>query len=221
MTSPNFTRPLTSVMTAGSFGRRASKSSTTLGRPRVMSFRFAVSRGIFTSTSPASTVCPSSTIRWEPEGISMRGPATFVNGSLYLRSIESWARVDIRPARSVAKLQEEATGVIPDSEFGRFVARVSTAEQTSGQIQQQSERTIDGNGIRECRGHIGVEKDHIPAALVYGIAGVLPRRNRRQVGARRCRGPCVPATAASRPVFGRSFCRPRRWRVPRLRSRRR
>ena len=56
-------------------------------------------------------------------------PATFVNGSLYLRSIESWARVDIRPAPSAAGLQEEATGVIPDSEFGRFVARVSGTEQ--------------------------------------------------------------------------------------------
>ena len=56
-------------------------------------------------------------------------PATFVNKSLYVRSIESWARVDIRPAQRVANLEQEATGVIPDSEFGRFVARVSAAEQ--------------------------------------------------------------------------------------------
>jgi hypothetical protein len=46
--------------------------------------------------------------------------AIFVNKSLYVRSIESWARVDIRPARSVASIEKEATGVIADSEFGRF-----------------------------------------------------------------------------------------------------
>ena len=56
-------------------------------------------------------------------------PATFVNKSLYVRSIESWARVDIRPATSAASLGEEARGVIPNSEFGRFVARVSAAGQ--------------------------------------------------------------------------------------------
>ncbi len=55
--------------------------------------------------------------------------ATFVNKSLYVRSIESWARVDIQPARSVASIEKEATGVIADSEFGRFVATVGTAEQ--------------------------------------------------------------------------------------------
>jgi len=56
-------------------------------------------------------------------------PATFVNKSLYVRSIESWARVDIRPAPRVANTEKEATGIISDSEFGRFVARVSAAGQ--------------------------------------------------------------------------------------------
>lgn len=56
-------------------------------------------------------------------------PATFVNKSLYVRSIESWARVDIRPAPKAANLEEEARGVIANSEFGRFVARVSAAGQ--------------------------------------------------------------------------------------------
>ena len=55
--------------------------------------------------------------------------ATFVDKSLYVRSIESWARVDIRPAPRVANTEKEATGIIPDSEFGRFVAKVAVAEQ--------------------------------------------------------------------------------------------
>lgn len=55
--------------------------------------------------------------------------AAFVDGSLYLRSIESWARVDIRAAQSAATLEKEAAGILPDSEFGRFVARVTAAEQ--------------------------------------------------------------------------------------------
>ncbi len=67
-TSPYLTLPSISVMTAGSFGRRASNSSTTRGRPPVMSLVLAVSRGILASTSPAETACPSSTIRCAPEG---------------------------------------------------------------------------------------------------------------------------------------------------------
>ena len=56
-------------MTAGSFGLRASNSSTTRGRPPVMSLVFVVSRGIFASTSPASTVSPSCTIRCACDGM--------------------------------------------------------------------------------------------------------------------------------------------------------
>jgi enterochelin esterase-like enzyme/outer membrane protein assembly factor BamB len=55
--------------------------------------------------------------------------AIFVNKSLYVRSIESWARVDIRPAQSVASIEKEAAGVIADSQFGRFVATVVAAGQ--------------------------------------------------------------------------------------------
>ena len=51
-TSPRWTVPSISVMIAGSLGLRASKSSTTRGRPPVMSLVFVVSRGIFTSVSP-------------------------------------------------------------------------------------------------------------------------------------------------------------------------
>ena len=56
-------------MTAVSRGLRASNSSTTRGRPPVMSFVFVVSRGIFASTSPANTVSPSLTIRCECDGM--------------------------------------------------------------------------------------------------------------------------------------------------------
>ena len=56
-TSPYLTAPSISVMTAGSLGRRASNSSTTRGRPPVMSLVLAVSRGILASTSPGETSC--------------------------------------------------------------------------------------------------------------------------------------------------------------------
>ena len=54
--------PSISEMTAVSRGFLASNSSTTRGRPPVMSFVFVVSRGIFASTSPADTISPSCTI---------------------------------------------------------------------------------------------------------------------------------------------------------------
>src|SRR5215470_17422018 len=50
VTSPYFTVPLISAMTAVSRGLRASNSSTTRGRPPVMSLVFVVSRGIFAIT---------------------------------------------------------------------------------------------------------------------------------------------------------------------------
>ena len=65
---PKATTPSISEMTACSLGLRASKSSATRGRPPVMSFVFVVSRGIFASTSPASTSSPSFTTRLAPSG---------------------------------------------------------------------------------------------------------------------------------------------------------
>ncbi len=56
-------------MTAGSRGLRVSKSSTTRGRPPVMSLVLVVSRGIFASTSPGCTSSPSATIKWAREGM--------------------------------------------------------------------------------------------------------------------------------------------------------
>ena len=56
-------------MTAVSRGLRASNSSTTRGRPPVMSLVFVVSRGIFASTSPANTSSPSLTMRWACDGM--------------------------------------------------------------------------------------------------------------------------------------------------------
>ncbi len=60
---PCRTVPSISEMTAVSRGFRASKSSTTRGRPPVMSFVLVVSRGIFAMTSPATTVSPLVTIK--------------------------------------------------------------------------------------------------------------------------------------------------------------
>ena len=63
------TMPSISEMTAVSRGFRASKSSTTRGRPPVMSFVFVVSRGIFARTWPANTVSSSSTIKCACDGM--------------------------------------------------------------------------------------------------------------------------------------------------------
>ena len=66
---PYLTTPSISLMTAGSRGLRASNSSTTRGRPPVMSLVLVVSRGIFARTWPASTVSPSLTIRCARDGM--------------------------------------------------------------------------------------------------------------------------------------------------------
>src|SRR6266851_5721804 len=66
---PCLTIPSISEITAVSRGLRASNSSTTRGRPPVMSFVFVVSRGIFASTSPADTISPSCTIRCACDGM--------------------------------------------------------------------------------------------------------------------------------------------------------
>src|SRR5439155_334780 len=66
-------------MTAGSFGLRVSKSSTTRGRPPVMSLVLVVSRGIFARMSPGCTSSPSLTIKWARDGIRYFFTALFVN----------------------------------------------------------------------------------------------------------------------------------------------
>ena len=58
---PKETIPEISVTVALSFGRRASKSSATLGRPPVISLVFVVSLGIFDTVSPAKISSPSFT----------------------------------------------------------------------------------------------------------------------------------------------------------------
>ena len=59
--SPKLTMPSISLTSAGSSGVRASKSSSTRGRPPVMSLVWAAWRGIFASVWPACTSSPSST----------------------------------------------------------------------------------------------------------------------------------------------------------------
>ena len=60
--------PSISATMAASFGRRASNSSATRGRPPVMSRILLPSRRILASTSPAPTGCPSRTSRRAPVG---------------------------------------------------------------------------------------------------------------------------------------------------------
>src|SRR6266704_2523680 len=62
--------PSTSEIVAGSFGRRASNSSATRGRPPVMSRVLYASRDTLASTSPAYTSWPSSTVSCAPSGMT-------------------------------------------------------------------------------------------------------------------------------------------------------
>src|SRR5438034_6304333 len=78
---PISTRPSISVMTACSFGLRASKSSATRGKPPVMSFVRVAPRTIFAITSPTNTSPPSATARFAPTEIDGRVEmGSFVKG---------------------------------------------------------------------------------------------------------------------------------------------
>ena len=68
----NSTMPSISVTIACSFGRLASNSSATLGRPPVISFVFVVSRGIFARISPGATIWFLSTSICAPAGSRYR-----------------------------------------------------------------------------------------------------------------------------------------------------
>jgi enterochelin esterase-like enzyme/outer membrane protein assembly factor BamB len=63
-------------------------------------------------------------------------PASFANGSLYLRSLSEWARVDIVENAEQVRFAAQTGGVIPDSEFGRFVARLGGAADKTALIDQ-------------------------------------------------------------------------------------
>ena len=67
--SPNDTVPSISVITAGSLGWRASKSSATRGRPPVMSRVLYTSRLILAILSPGWTVAPLASSSWAPTGM--------------------------------------------------------------------------------------------------------------------------------------------------------
>ena len=67
---PKLTTPSISLTTAGSDGLRASNNSVTRGKPPVISPDLPNARGIFTSTSPAWIVFPSSTRICDPTGRS-------------------------------------------------------------------------------------------------------------------------------------------------------
>ena len=101
---PNFTTPSISLMIAGSRGLRASNSSTTRGRPPVMSLVFVVSRGIFARTSPANTSSPSRTMRWARDGMWNRRVAAVLQLDLDRRLLLLVRRVDDDQAREARDL---------------------------------------------------------------------------------------------------------------------
>ena len=68
--SPNRTTPSISEIVAGSFGRRASNSSATRGRPPVMSRVLYASRPTLAIVVPALIRCPSSTVSCAPTGMT-------------------------------------------------------------------------------------------------------------------------------------------------------
>jgi len=54
-------------------------------------------------------------------------PASFANGSLYLRSLSEWARVAIVEPQELARVEEGKGGLIADSKFARFIAELAEA----------------------------------------------------------------------------------------------
>ncbi len=54
-------------------------------------------------------------------------PASFARGSLYVRSLSGWARVEIVEDEAPTLVAQDESGVLPDTEFGRFVAGLADA----------------------------------------------------------------------------------------------
>ena len=100
---PKETMPSISVTIALSFGRRASKSSATRGRPPVMSFVFVVSRGIFDTMSPAWMSSPSFTTMWAPMG-SMYRAGLAVPGMMMVLPLSSLMEMRGRRSGSRASM---------------------------------------------------------------------------------------------------------------------
>ncbi len=69
----DFDGAVDAAISQASFGRRASKSSATRGRPPVMSLVLAILRGVLASRVPPGTFLPSCTARCAPAGIGVAG----------------------------------------------------------------------------------------------------------------------------------------------------
>ena len=153
-------------MTAVSRGLRASKSSTTRGRPPVMSFVFWVSRGIFARMSPAETV--SGAAPTAPTGTAVRSVGDGVvesagwqggygntvvvrhrNGHSTLYGHLS--RVDVRKGQSVAQGQNVgavgATGTATGPHL-HFEFRVNGVHRDPLTLARQSESRPISQGAR-------------------------------------------------------------------------
>src|SRR5881394_89218 len=89
--SPNRTTPSTSEIVAGSFGRRASNSSATRGRPPVISRVLYASRDTLASTWPAYTSWPSSIMSCAPSGITKSRSRFSLSPFFWTTSMCGWS----------------------------------------------------------------------------------------------------------------------------------
>lgn len=56
-------------------------------------------------------------------------PPSYVDGHLYLRSFSEWARVDVVESEESVLARRKAVGKLPESEFGKMVARAQAASE--------------------------------------------------------------------------------------------
>ena len=107
-------------MMAWSFGRRASNSSATRGRPPVMSRVLALSIGIRASTSPAFTSAPGSTERTVSTGrqVTGLGAAAAALPRLLVLALDDDRRLQVAAARVGPPVDDDALG-----DAGRLVGR--------------------------------------------------------------------------------------------------
>src|SRR5260370_1338441 len=156
--SPYLTAPSISLMTAGSLGLRVSKSSTTRGRPPVMSLVLVVSRGIFASTSPACTSSPSLTIKWAREGMRY-----------FLRTLPEESRTSSAATTldvlEVHELDDAVVARFKRGAFGNAGGRSTDMEGTHGEL-----RAGFANRLRGDDSDGFAQFDHAPGGEVAPIA---------------------------------------------------
>ncbi len=79
-------------------------------------------------------------------------PASFAHNRLFLRSFTEIASVEIAPSEILARAEEEAVGVVPNSKFAKFVKQVEGAEEKQKLVEEfmQGQETfpvIEGDDV--------------------------------------------------------------------------